>query len=282
MVTNPAPTSSEPQPNDPSKASTGTCALMRTVRFEVAPGQGPLPGSNAFSANPICAGLGAYFEVTLRAVGRPHDDTAMVQNIHVLDALVRGRLAPLLAAALASPSTDPAHVLIDFARTLGGDDPRLESIELRLNPRRTVTLRTDTMRDVLLCHRYQFAASHRLHNPQLDEETNAAVFGKCSRPSGHGHNYWLEVDVAADVDGPFNRAAMDDIVHTRIIERFDHRNLNVDCPEFADRLPTVEHITMVCHELLAEPIAEAGGTLRQVRVWETEKTWSAYPAEGGR
>ncbi len=203
----------------------------------------------------------------------------MVQDIHDIDTLVRTHLVHLLRQALTTPGTSPGNVLQTFVKHLGPEAPALESIKLCLNPRRSVTLHSATMHTILLTHQYQFAASHRLHNPALDQAQNEAAFGKCSRESGHGHNYWIEVDVVAPIDGCFTRSMMDTIVEETVIDRFDHRNLDVDCEEFQNTLSTVEHITIVCHDLLVNPIARAGGTLRQVRVWESQRTWASYPAE---
>jgi len=259
--------------------SSGTCVLSRTVRFEVSPVHEPTQATNTHSANPMCDGIGAWFEATVRCCGTPDQRTGMVQDIHHIDALLRTQLVELLRAALITPSTSPGDVLRAFVEGLGPEALAMESINLCLNPRRSVTLHTATMHDILLTHQYQFAASHRLHNPALDQAQNEAIFGKCSRESGHGHNYWVEVDVVAPIDGCFTRNAMDTIVQQTIIDRFDHRNLDVDCEEFKAVLSTVEHITIICHNLLVDPIAKAGGTLRQVRVWESQRTWASYPAE---
>jgi 6-pyruvoyltetrahydropterin/6-carboxytetrahydropterin synthase len=203
----------------------------------------------------------------------------MVQDIHDIDALARTRLADELRRAITTQGQSPAQAVRAFARTLTTDDPTFASITLALNPRRSVTLRPSSMNDILLTHQYQFAASHRLYNASLSQAENEALFGKCCRESGHGHNYDVEVDVIAPIDGACTRVAMDKAVQKSVIDRFDHRNLNTDCAEFKTLLPTVEHITMVCHRLLREPIADVGGTLRQVRVWETQRTWASYPAE---
>ena len=262
-----------------STVSAGTCALSRIVRFEVSPVHDLEQGTNNHSANPRCEAVCAWFEVVVRCLGIPNCDSGMVLDIHEIDALVRSRLPDLLRASLTAGDTSPGAVLQAFAESLTCDDPAIESITLSLNPRRSVTLRTTTMHDILLTNQYQFAASHRLYNPSLDQAKNEALFGKCCRESGHGHNYWVEVDVVAPLDGPFAQATMDAIVQQSVIDRFDHRNLNTDCAEFESVLTTVEHITIICHGLLVDPIAEAGGTLRQVRVWETQRTCASYPVE---
>jgi len=146
--------------------------------------------------------------------------------------------------------------------------------------------------------RFDFAASHRLHVAGWDEATNHDYFGKCNNPNGHGHNYQVEVRVGVPTAmlGRFPTNALERVVHETVIARFDHKHLNLDTEEFADGRglnPTVENITRVCYDLLTGPVAglgdgrdegpgentNGGGVwLRSVRVWETDRTSSEYPA----
>lgn len=135
---------------------------------------------------------------------------------------------------------------------------------------------------VLLTAQIECAAAHRLHARELDAEANRALFGKCNNPNGHGHNYRVEVAVEVPIganDTPrFGFHALGEAIEDEVMRRFDHRNLNLDCPEFATLNPSVEHIAFVCHDLLAPRIARDGAKLRFVRVWETDKTSCRYPA----
>ncbi len=144
-------------------------------------------------------------------------------------------------------------------------------------------------RCVLLSETFEFAASHRLHIPSLGDDANRALFGKCNNPNGHGHNYRIEVAVEVPValaaehgvahgGQRFGFPDLEEVVGREVMARFDHKHLNLDCPEFRDLNPSVEHIARVCHDLLLPAIAARGGTLRFVRVWETEKTSCRYPA----
>ena len=94
--------------------------------------------------------------------------------------------------------------------------------------------------------RYQFAASHRLHAPQLSAEENQRVYGKCNNPYGHGHNYVLEVSARGPADPRTGRAAdpeaLDRIVQERVLRCFDRRNLNAEVEAFARRVPTSENV----------------------------------------
>jgi 6-pyruvoyltetrahydropterin/6-carboxytetrahydropterin synthase len=125
-----------------------------------------------------------------------------------------------------------------------------------------------------------FNAAHRLNNPDWDEATNKAVFGKCNNPHYHGHNYELIVKLTGQPD-PVTGYVMDlkilsDIVKEEVTERFDHKNLNEDCKEFRSLNPTAENIAIVIYDLLRkriEPSLEL-----QVRLYETERNFVEYPA----
>ena len=127
--------------------------------------------------------------------------------------------------------------------------------------------------------KFEFAASHRLHNPELTDEDNRKRFGKCNNPSGHGHNYELEVTVRGRPDNGglmIDVPALERIVKESVIERFDHKNLNVEVAEFRDVMPSVENIAMVIYRLLRPRFEAARARLASVTVWETAKTWCEY------
>ena len=89
---------------------------------------------------------------------------------------------------------------------------------------------------ILLHHTFEFAASHRLHNAQLSEAQNRAVFGKCNNPHGHGHNYVVRVTLRGEPDRNGLVMRMDEleqIVDERVIEAFEHKHLNLEVEEFA-------------------------------------------------
>lgn len=122
--------------------------------------------------------------------------------------------------------------------------------------------------------RESFSAAHQLYDPTLSDAENLRRFGKCARL--HGHNYVLEVAVAGMID-PMTGYVVDlkrlsEVVCREIIEHVDHHNLNTDVPWLEGRLPTAENLALVFWERL-EPHLE-GGSLRRVRVWETEKNWA--------
>jgi 6-pyruvoyltetrahydropterin/6-carboxytetrahydropterin synthase len=125
--------------------------------------------------------------------------------------------------------------------------------------------------------RTTMSASHRLHADALSAEENQAVYGKCNNPRGHGHNYVVEVLVSGTVNAEtgmvVNLAVLDDVLNKKIVQRFDHTNLNLD-PAFSNRVPTTENLTKVVFELLDGSIE--GAELVKVRVEETENNFFEY------
>lgn len=125
---------------------------------------------------------------------------------------------------------------------------------------------------------YPFAASHRLHAPQLSEEENRALYGKCNNPYGHGHNYVLEVTASGPLD-EFGRAIdaaqLDRLVEQQVLTPFSHRNLNLDVNSFADRVPTTENLAVeICRRLKENWAAAFPGEwprLERVRIAETAR-----------
>ncbi|HSN10429.1 MAG TPA: 6-carboxytetrahydropterin synthase [Hanamia sp.] len=126
-----------------------------------------------------------------------------------------------------------------------------------------------------------FCAAHRLNNPLWSEEKNYAVFGKCNNPNYHGHNYEVDVKVtgepAADTGFVIDLKYLSDLINETLIEKLDHKNLNLDVPEFLDLNPTAENIAMVIFNILREKIDE--GLDLQVRLYETPRNFVEYPAK---
>ena len=124
------------------------------------------------------------------------------------------------------------------------------------------------------------SASHRLHSDELSAKENRATYGKCNNPHGHGHNYGLEVLVGGAVDAVtgmvVNLVALDEAVHTRVIDRFDHTNLNLD-PLFVNQVPTTENLCREVFALLKDTLPSV--ELEQVRVEETENNFFEYSGE---
>ncbi len=134
------------------------------------------------------------------------------------------------------------------------------------------------MAHITATRRYRFCAAHRLHSEHLSDEANWAAFGKCNNPNGHGHNYVVLVTVGEGPDGkPFDLAALDEIVHERIVRRFDHHDLNQD-PEFAARTTTGENLVLLIWDLLVPHVG--AGRLKKVGLIETRDNYFEYAGAG--
>ena len=126
--------------------------------------------------------------------------------------------------------------------------------------------------------RATFNAAHRLFRPDWTNEKNVEIFGKCSNPNFHGHNYVLEVILDGEID-PETGYVIDlkivkDAIKSEIDERFDHRNLNLDCPEFKDLNPTAENIAVVIWNLLRAKLPMH--LALTIKLWETENNCVEY------
>ncbi|KHJ38206.1 6-pyruvoyl tetrahydropterin synthase/QueD family protein [Pedobacter glucosidilyticus] len=125
-----------------------------------------------------------------------------------------------------------------------------------------------------------FNAAHRLHNPLWSDEENKKVFGKCNNPSFHGHNYELIVKVIGYTDEQtgylVDMKILSDIIQEHVVEKFDHKNLNLDVAEFKDLNPTAENIAMVIWNILRAHIDNALDLY--VTLFETERNYVEYPA----
>jgi 6-pyruvoyltetrahydropterin/6-carboxytetrahydropterin synthase len=135
------------------------------------------------------------------------------------------------------------------------------------------------MNKVAVFRKEHFNAAHRLHNPTWSEERNDAVFGLCNNPNYHGHNYDLVVKVVGEPDPAtgyvIDLKILSDLVKEEVMDRFDHKNLNLDTVEFAELNPTAENIAIVIYNLL-RPKLDAKLEL-QIRLYETERNFVEYP-----
>lgn len=132
---------------------------------------------------------------------------------------------------------------------------------------------------VAVYRKEHFNAAHRLHNPEWTAEMNEHVFGKCNNPNYHGHNYDLVVKVTGVPDMRtgyvMDMKLLSDLVKDNVLDRFDHKNLNLDTAEFSRLNPTAENIAVVIYNILREKI-DAELDL-QIRLYETERNFVEYP-----
>jgi len=132
---------------------------------------------------------------------------------------------------------------------------------------------------VAVYRKEHFNAAHRLHNSAWSEQDNDKIFGKCNNPNYHGHNYELIVKLvgepAADTGYVMDLKVLSDLINETVLKKFDHKNLNLDVPEFKNLNPTAENIVIVIYNLL-RPNIDAQLDV-QVRLYETERNFVEYP-----
>ena len=131
-----------------------------------------------------------------------------------------------------------------------------------------------------LTRRATFSASHRLHSVNLSKEKNIELFGKCNNPNGHGHNYILKVTVKGTIDEKtgmvMNLSDLKKMVEENVVSKLDHKNLNLDVPEFKDLNPTAENIAIVIWNLLKPKLKNS---LYEIKLVESENNSVVYRGE---
>jgi 6-pyruvoyltetrahydropterin/6-carboxytetrahydropterin synthase len=137
---------------------------------------------------------------------------------------------------------------------------------------------------IYIKRKFHFSASHRVFNPELSDEENFRIYGKCSNPNGHGHNYVLKVTVAGDLDEKIgyvmDLTELKILVEKEIIEKVDHKNLNLDVDFMKGVLPSTENIAMKIWEQLEPKINAKGKTLYSIKLSETVNNSIEY--RGGK
>lgn len=132
---------------------------------------------------------------------------------------------------------------------------------------------------VSVIRKAHFNAAHRLHNPNWSDQKNKEIFGHCNNPHYHGHNYELEVKVSGEINPDtgyvFDMGELADIIKEQVEDKFDHKNLNIECEEFADLIPSTENFVVAIYEILRNHIPSQYDI--HVRLWETPRNGVEFP-----
>ena len=133
---------------------------------------------------------------------------------------------------------------------------------------------------VAVSRKEHFNAAHRLYNPEWSDERNEQVFGKCSNPHFHGHNYELIVTLLGEPDSDtgyvYDMKKLSDLIREQVTSRFDHKNLNLDTAYFKNLNPTAENIAIVIWRILRQQIDNQYDL--KIKLYETERNFVEYPA----
>lgn len=255
--------------------------------------------------------MSIFFELFVEVAGEVEPATGFVVNVLDIDRKVREFVVPIFAERIRKAFRQGKHIgFFEIAELLKSGwgqlsdkfgTARISQLSLRLNPFRKVTIESKDCKMIYFSEKFEFAATHKLWNEEFSEERNFEVFGKCANPSGHGHNYIVEVTIKAPaplevrtedaaaasgdslLTGPedkevFRVGDFERIVDEELIQVVDHKNLNVDVAEFGRTNPTVENIAVFAWNKLAGKFGEVrqNAGLHCVAVWETDKTYSSY------
>lgn len=224
---------------------------------------------------------GHNYVLAVTAIGPVDEETGMVVNIKLIDAVLQERIVAKFdqrsindeIPEFASRSTSLESLILyfrDVLRDLPGG-ATLDGLRLWESP--TLYANWNQEDDLVTITRvYEFAAAHRLHIDGMSDDENARLFGKCNNPSGHGHNYVLEVTVGGPMDSATgfvtDISKLDAVVAERVIDRYDHKHLNDDVAELAGKNPTSE---VVAIEIFRQLEGAVPGTLESVRLRETAR-----------
>ncbi len=274
------------------------CVITRRATFSAShrywlPELSPEENASRFGPCSLAPGHGHNYELIV-AMGGGLDGDGMVLNLsdvkHAIRREVTGQLDfrflnevwpdfDLERPGGRLPTTE-ALVLAIWQRLA----PHLPLMGLRLYE--TSTLWADVLDDSMeafLTIRSHFAAAHRLARPELSQDENEAIYGKCARPHGHGHNYLLDVTVRGRIDARTGMVAdlavLQQLVEDLVVEPFDHTFLNKDVAHFGQCVPTAEIIALHIADLLQAPIASTGASLHKVRLQESPNNAAEVFAE---
>ena len=260
--------------------------LLREVRFSVNPFlDEDGPGFNTYASSPSGQGLAIFLVLSVELTGQLDRSAGFVVNVSQIDKNVRKYAVDIFAQRIRKNFNQAAHIdLSQLAEILGlawkqledkFADAQLTGLGLNLNPFRKISIDSEEFEMVYFSEKFEFAATHKLWNKDFSNERNFDVFGKCANPSGHGHNYIVEVTVKNPIDkdnfciGSFERTVNDEL-----IEIIDHKTLNDDVKYFSKNIPTMENIAVYAWDRIVNKFENA--KLHCITVWETDKTYCSY------
>jgi 6-pyruvoyltetrahydropterin/6-carboxytetrahydropterin synthase len=259
--------------------------LVRNIRFSINPF---LPddelGANSYASKPCGRGLSLFFELIVGLAGQTKEDTGFVLNVSDIDRLVRAHAVPIFADRIRENFARSKHIsLPELTRLLARVRDTLKDkfasamlieLTLKLNPYRKIAFDCEDMKMFYFSEKFDFAAMHKLWNDKLSQKENFELFGKCANPAGHGHNYVLEVTIKAPTEQDIRIGDFENIVDAQFVKLVDHKNLNQDVADFAEKNPTIENLAVLAWDRLVDKFSQA--KLHSITVWESDRTFCTY------
>jgi 6-pyruvoyltetrahydropterin/6-carboxytetrahydropterin synthase len=264
--------------------------LGRSVRFSVSPFvEEHKPGFNSYASKPAGEGLSIFLELAVELVGPLRPETGLLVNVSDIDRAARRYAVPVFTERICDHWRRSEHIgfpkIALMLRAAGEhlrdkfEPAQVDRLTLKLNPFRRLAMDTKEPGMLYFSEKFEFAATHKLWNSRFSEPENLKVFGKCANPTGHGHNYLVEVTVKTPADGPsLEVGEFEHVVDAQLMQLVDHKNLNLDVAAFHDTVPTVENIAVFAWEHLVGQFGPA--RLHCVTVWESDRTYCSYYGPG--
>ncbi len=264
------------------------CVITRRACFSAShrywlPEQSKEENEAAFGLCALAPGHGHNYELIVSMAGEL-DKNGMVLNLSAVKTAIKNEITSQLDFHFLN-ETWPEFDLSTPKGCLPTTEALIKSIWNRLKNHLPLTsLRlyehTNLWADYLgnpmnsyLTIRTHFAAAHRLARAELNQEQNEAIYGKCARPNGHGHNYFVEITVKGEIDPRTGMicdlSALQGLIDELIVEQFDHTFLNKDIPHFQTCVPTAENIALYISDSLIKPIKIIGAELHKVKLQES-------------
>ena len=260
--------------------------LVRQVRFSINPFLAEKhEGFNSYASRPAGDGLSIFLELSVEVIGEVEPATGFVVNVADIDKNVREFAVPVFAGQIREDFRRAQHIgffaLAELLKSAWNkladkfETARLSKLSLKLNPFRKMAIDLKDLEMIYFSEKFEFAAMHKLWNDDFSEKQNLEVFGKCANPTGHGHNYIVEVTIKTPANkNGFHVCDFEKIVNNELIKLVDHKNLNADVSHFSKTIPTVENITVFAWNKLSGKFGQTA--LHCVTVWETDKTYCSY------
>ncbi len=252
--------------------------LSREIRFSLT--NDFFDVKNSWAGWPISHQTAPHLALRCVVCGTPNPKTGYLCDIKDLDLLLRTIVVDDLIPHLDQHPNIESLITTIFRRALQSwnSPAAIEEISLRPSAFLDFQILTRSPNMIQLTQQFEFSAAHRLHSPDLTADENRAVYGKCNNPNGHGHNYVVEVTIAQN-NCPSTGALIElgkfqDTVNRLIIDRLDHKHLNLDVDYFRNVIPSVENISIAIWDWLDGQFDTA--QLSKIRVYETPKTWAEY------
>lgn len=262
--------------------------LARQIRFQIDPfGHQEIAGWNSYAGKPITEGVGLYLALWVHLKSKVDKDTGFVLNVSEIDSAAREWVIPYFQQQFniwfkdrQTPGLEQIANLLRQSRLRLGKGLGLKKkqclwkMELELSPFRKLSVNWEHLEMVTYTERFEFAAMHKLWNEKFDKKTNFGLFGKCANPTGHGHNYAIEVVVEPPKTKMGWLDGFEIAVKENFIDIVDHKNLNQDVSVFAKLNPTVENIAKFAFDQLKTKLKPC--KLVEVIVWENDRTYCRY------